>query len=179
MRLLTRCHRLFGAKPAFRIYGKARHETDWRVIDVVATHRRDRDGGWPLWRGYCITWTAEIVAVGWDFAQEVVREQAAEPSSRDRPLEVAGGRLRDSGLRAAAGASDWVSACEVLAHEIGHTGQALRLWAAFLPVVGALTLFREGLHWWNHFENQASETGQFGGIVSGSVCPALMERLRE
>jgi hypothetical protein len=28
-----------------------------------------------------------------------------------------------------------------------------------------------------HRENQASELGQFGGIVNGSVCPRLMERL--
>ncbi len=46
----------------------------------------------------------------------------------------------------------------------------------YWPVVGALTLFREGPHWWNHFENQASEQGQFGGIVNGSVCAELMQR---
>jgi hypothetical protein len=40
---------------------------------------------------------------------------------------------------------------------------------AYLPIVGAVTLFREGPHFWNHFENQASELGQFGGIVNGSL----------
>ena len=47
-----------------------------------------------------------------------------------------------------------------------------------LPVGGAFTLFREGPHWYNHFENRASELGQFGGIVDGSVCEELMQRLR-
>jgi hypothetical protein len=31
---------------------------------------------------------------------------------------------------------------------------------------------------WCHFENQASEQGQFGGIVNSSVCDELMSRLR-
>jgi hypothetical protein len=30
---------------------------------------------------------------------------------------------------------------------------------------------------WHREENQASEQGQFGGIVNGSVCAAFMERL--
>jgi hypothetical protein len=29
-----------------------------------------------------------------------------------------------------------------------------------------------------HFENQASEQGQFGGLVNGSVHPELMARLK-
>lgn len=177
MRILTHCHRLVGARPAFQIYGKTRGEPSWRVIDVVATHRRNRDSRWPMWRGFCITWTAEIIAVGWDFAEDVLREQGAKPASRDSPLEVAGGRLHSTAQRAAVGAADYLLTSEILAHEIGHTGQARRLWAAYLPVVGALTLCREGPHWWNHFENQASETGQLGGIVAGSVCAELRERL--
>jgi hypothetical protein len=40
-----------------------------------------------------------------------------------------------------------------------------------------LTLFREGPRWYNFFENQASEAGQFGGIVNGSVAPELADRL--
>jgi hypothetical protein len=47
----------------------------------------------------------------------------------------------------------------------------------YWPVGACFTLFREGTHWYNHFENQASETGQFGGIVSGSVHNALMSKL--
>jgi hypothetical protein len=46
-----------------------------------------------------------------------------------------------------------------------------------LPLVGAVTLFREGPHLWNYFENQASEQGQFGGLVCGSVCAQWIERL--
>jgi hypothetical protein len=82
---------------------------------------------------------------------------------------VGGGRIRDPQRRLASGAAEKARASEVLAHECGHTWQALRLGALYLPFVGALTLFREGRHRWNHFENQASEQGQFGGLVSGSI----------
>ncbi len=44
-------------------------------------------------------------------------------------------------------------------------------------LVGSVTLCREGPHLWNHFENQASEQGLFGGLVSGSVRVDLMSRL--
>jgi hypothetical protein len=177
--LATACFRRFGGAPAFRIHGKARPEPDWRVIDVFATHRRDMGARWPLWRGTCITWTGEVIAVGWDFAESVLREQARAPASREHPVEVAGGRLRDSQRRLAAGGISFPGASEVLAHECGHTRQARRLGLANWPVVGAVTLFREGPHWWNHFENQASEQGLFGGIVNGSVCPRLMAVLGE
>jgi len=178
-RLATSVLRRLGGPPAFQVYGKARGENCWRIVGVHATHRRDMNSRWPrfLFRGTCITWTAEIIAVGWDFAEEVLREQASDPASRDHPVEVAGGRIRDSLRRAAAGASPFVSASEVLAHECGHTRQILRMGLLYWPVVGAVTLFREGPHWWNHFENQASEQGQFGGIVNGSVCAELMQRL--
>jgi hypothetical protein len=149
------------------------------VIEVHASHRRDQDTAWPrfFWRGTCITWTAEVIAVGWDFAEQVLREQVQLPASRDRPVEVAGGRLRDAPRRLAAGGTSFPGASEVLAHECGHTWQVRRLDLAYWPLVGALTLFREGTHWWNHFENQASELGQFGGIVNGSVHPELMSKI--
>ena len=47
----------------------------------------------------------------------------------------------------------------------------------YWPVGGAVTAFREGPRLWNRFENQASEQGQFGGIVNSSVCSELMGRL--
>ena len=175
--LLTSWLRWLGGTPCFRIYGKARPEADWRLIDIYARHRRDTDSRWPLWRGTCITWTAEVIVVGWDYAESVLREQAECPASREHPVEVAGGRIRDPGRRAAAGAPSIVTASEVLAHECGHTWQVLRLGAAYLPVVGSVTLFREGPHFWNRFENEASEQGQFGGLVNGSVCPELVQRL--
>jgi hypothetical protein len=75
----------------------------------------------------------------------------------------------------AAGASSQCSASEVLAHECGHTQQPAYLYDLYLPVVGTVTLLREGPHWWNYFENQASEQGLFGGIVNGSVCAELMK----
>ncbi len=174
--LLSAAFRRLGGAPAFEVHGKTRRERDWRVIDVFATHRRDLGSRWPrpFWPGTCITWTSAVIAVGWDFAEAVLREQTAEPASRDHPLEVAGGRIRDPGQRGRV-----LRAGEVLAHEIGHTGQARRLGALYLPVVGALTLFREGPHWWNHFENQASADGQFGGLVNGSVHPELIRIIRK
>ena len=69
------------------------------------------------------------------------------------------------------------SASEVIAHECGHTWQALRMGPAYLPLVGAVTWFQEGPNPWNRFENEASEEGLFGGIVNRSVCPRLMALL--
>jgi hypothetical protein len=169
--------RRLGGPPCFRVYGRAAYESDWHVIDIIATHRRDATSRWPLWRGTCITWTAGVIAVGWDFAALVLREQMREPASRERPLVVAGGRVNDWRRRLAAGASSQPSASEVLAHECGHTGQARRLGAWYWPLGGAVTLFREGPHRWNRFENEASATGQLGGIVSGSVREELLRVL--
>jgi hypothetical protein len=179
--LATRALRGLGGPPCFQIYGKARCERDWRVIGIHATHRRDSNSRWPafLFRGTCITWTAEIIAVGWDSAEDVLREQVNEPASRQHPVEVGGGRIRDHHRRAAAGASPFAGASEILAHECGHTWQMLRLGLLYWPVGGAVTLFREGPHWWNCFENQDSELGQFGGIVKGSVIPELMSKIQE
>ena len=44
----------------------------------------------------------------------------------------------------------------------------------YLPTGALFTLWREGPHWWNWFENAASEQGQFGGIVPGSVAAQLL-----
>ena len=159
-----------GGEPCFRIYGKARPELQWRIIDVYATHRRNLGSGWPLWDGTCVTWSAEIICVGWDFARSVLREQSLFPCSRQDPVEVNQGRIRHRAHRKSV-----VSASEVLAHECGHTWQARRLRSLYLPFVGAVTLFREGPRPWNYFENQASELGQFGGILKNSVCGELIQ----
>jgi hypothetical protein len=178
-RLASRAMRRLSGRPCFQIHGKARLESAWRIIGVYATHRRDSDSRWPryLFRGTCITWTGEIIAVGWDFAEEVLREQISEPASCERPVEVAAGRIRDAHRRAAAGAAPFVSASEILAHECGHTWQMLRLGLLYWPIGGAFTLLREGPHWWNRFENQASEIGQFGGIINGTVDRELMRKI--
>jgi hypothetical protein len=178
--IATFLFRRMGGVPCFRIYGKARRERDWREIDVFATHRRNLDSRWPvfLFRGTCITWTAAIISVGWDFAEEVLREQVSEPASPEHPVAVAGGRMRDLIRRQSADGGPFASASEVLAHECGHTRQARRLGWAYLPTGAALTLFREGPHWYNRFENQASEEGLFGGILNGTVHPELMGRLQ-
>ncbi len=168
----------WGGTPCFRIYGKARRERAWRIISVYATHRRNADSRWPLWRGTCVTWTAEVIVIGWDFAEQLLAEQAESPASRHCPVEVAGGRVGDLLRRAEAGAPNFATASEVLAHECGHTWQALRMGPAYLPLVGSVTLFQEGPNPWNRFENQASEEGQFGGLVNGSVCERLMAKLR-
>lgn len=175
--LVTAGFRTWSGSPAFSAYGRADYEAEWHVIDVYATRRRDFASRWPLMGGTCICWSAHVVAVGWDFAELVLREQSLEPASQDRPVVVAGGRLRDWRARCAAGASSQPSASEVLAHEFGHSGQVRRLDFAYWPLVGAVTLCREGRHWWNHFENQASATGQFGGLVNGSVSDELARRV--
>jgi hypothetical protein len=104
--------RSLGGTPAFRVHGKTRRETAWRVIDVYATSRRDADSRWPspFWRGTCIAWTSQVIAIGWDLAECVLREQADRPASRDFPVEVGGGRLTDAARRLAAGVSGWPSA---------------------------------------------------------------------
>jgi hypothetical protein len=165
------------AEPCFRVWGKARWERDWSEIAVYATERRNLDSKLPLWRGCCITWTAYAIAVGWDFAADLVREQAAEPASPEHPVEVQGGRLRDLERRTAVGAPPWPTAGEIMAHECGHTGQARRLGLVYWPLGAALTPWREGPRWYNAFERQASEVGQFGGFVNGSVCDRLRRLL--
>jgi hypothetical protein len=177
-RAVTACLRWFGGPPCFRIWGKARPERGWRIIGIHATHRRDLFSRWPppFWPGTCITWTDEVIAVGWDFATEVLREQREQPASREHPVEVLGGRIRDSGAREQSGTMVGATSSEVLAHECGHTWQVLRMAFLYWPVVGAFTLFREGPHWWNHFENQASELGLFGGIVDKSLSPEILRR---
>src|SRR5262245_33971054 len=169
--IASACFRLAG-RPAFRIHGRGRREKEWRIIDVHATHRRDLDSRWPafLFRGTCITWTSSVIAVGWDFAETVLTEQILAPASREHPVEVAGGRLRGEGRPCA-------TASEVLAHEVGHTWQARRMGWLYWPAGACFTLCREGPRWYNHFENQASAEGLFGGIVNGSVCDGLMKGL--
>ncbi len=110
-------------------------------------------------------------------AEEILHEQAKQLASRTFPVEVLGGRLKDLNKRLAGGTISLPGVSEVLAHEVGHTWQALRLGPYYLPFVGAVTLFREGKQAWNHFENEASEQGLFGGIVNGSVCDPLMKTL--
>jgi hypothetical protein len=163
-----------GGTPCFCVYGKGRREAEWRVIGVYAAHCRDSDSRFPLWGGACTTWGVDVIAVGWDFALELLLEQQEEPASRWRPVEVAGGRLCDIRRRAAVGAGPGLTCSEVMAHECGHTWQARRMGPVYLPLVGSVTFFREGPHPWNRFENEASEQGLFGGLVPRSVCPELM-----
>lgn len=175
--MLSEWLHLFGGEPCFRIYGKARPERGWRTISVFATHRRDMTSRWPLWAGTCITWTSEVIVVGWDFAEMLYREQVECPASREYPVSVMGGRIRDGRRRAAVGGVSCATASEIMAHECGHTRQALRLGLLYLPFVGAVTLCREGDRPWNHFENDASEQGLFGGFVQGGVHNAILERV--
>jgi hypothetical protein len=153
--------RRIGGRPCFQIHGRGCHEPDWHLIDVFAVHRRDMTSLWPLMRGTCITWTANVIAVGCDFAASVIREQASEPATRDRPIRVRGGRLR-AGRSAQFGSPTY---SEILSHECGHTGQARRMGLWYWPIGATVTLFREGDRWWNRFENEASATGEFGGIA--------------
>jgi hypothetical protein len=165
--------RRLSGQPAFRIFGKATYEKNWRIIDVFATARRDWTSRWPLWRGHCTTLTAEVIAVGWDFAMQLVTEIRDCPVSQEKPVVVVGGRLRDWDRRQTAGGDHTASSLEILAHECGHAAQAGRYGFLYWPLGAAVTLFREGPRWWQEFENQASETGQFGGIVPGTLHPRL------
>jgi hypothetical protein len=175
---LTDWFRWLGGTPCFQIHARARHEPSWRIVDVFATARRNLTSPWPLWAGTCTTWSAAVISVGWDFAEAVIAEEARSPHSREFPQRVPGGRIHDPARRRAAGTAGPPSASEILAHECGHTWQALRLGPCYLPLVGAVTLFREGPHPWNRFENEASGQGEFGGLVAGSICDELLPRLR-
>jgi hypothetical protein len=174
--MLSALLRWLGGPPAFRIYGKGVREPAWRIIDVLASRRRNAADGWPILAGTCITVSARLIIVGWDFAADVLREQSACPASRTSPLAVAAGTCDDAARRIAAGAPAAPSASEILAHECGHTYQAARLGPLYLPAGALLTWWREGRFWWNRFENQASEVGLFGGIVAGSAHPDLHAR---
>lgn len=171
--LVTNLLRRLSDRPAFRIYGKAKYESDWHVIDVFANSRRNCESPWPLWRGHCITLSQGVIAVGWDFAESLCSELAQFPVSQKQPVCVIGGSLRDSARRQKAGGDVWYSNRELLAHECGHTGQARRFGFLYWPTGATVTLFREGPRWWQRFENQASETGLFGGIVPGTLHPRL------
>jgi hypothetical protein len=174
MNFLSNLFHWVGREPCFQIYGKARKEKDWRVISVYAHRLYDMNSGWPFMCGVCVTFTSEVIVLGWDMAEAVLAEQKSEPASRRFPVEVLGGRLGDPGRREKAGVVSFPSASEVIAHECGHTWQAMRIGPCYLPLVGSVTLFREGPRPWNRFENEASEQGLFGGIVNRSVCGRLM-----
>src|SRR5262249_24859124 len=164
-----------GGAPCFRVYGKGRRERAWRVISVYASRHRNLDGRWPLLRGTCTAWAADVIAVGWGLAGALLREQLGDPARRWRPVGRAGGRRSDARRRVAAGVHHGPGACEVLAHECGHPWQALRMGPAYLPLVGSVTLFQEGPRPCNRFENEASEQGLFGGLVNRSLCPRLQQ----
>lgn len=151
--------------PAFRVFGKADYESEWHLVDVYVTARRDADSRWPLWRNHAMTLTADAIALGRQFAEQIFREQRERPASRDEPVRVLGGRLKIATPRLAAGGSECYSCSELLAHECGHTAQARRMGFLYWPLVGSVTLFGEGPHWWQRMENQASETGLFGGLA--------------
>ena len=119
-----------------------------------------RSSRWPLWRDSCTTWTANVIAVGRDFVQQVLEEQSLHAATRENPVVVHGGRLR---FRRDAAVP--LTASVILAHECGHTAQARRMGLWYWPAGAMFTRFCEGPRWWNHFENEASAIGQFGGLV--------------
>jgi len=170
-----------GGRPAYQIWGRARPEKRWRRIHVFASHRRNWDSRWPapLFRGTAITWTSHVIAVGWDLAIQVYREQLLKPASPNHPQIVLSGRLNDQRRRLSQGFSPMPTASEIIAHECGHTRQAYQLEYVFLPAGALFTLFREGNSWYNHFENIASEQGEFGGIIPGTLHPSLIALSRQ
>jgi hypothetical protein len=117
----------------------------------------------------CTCWSADLIAVGLDFAQDLLAAEGVWQVTREQPVMVVGGSLTDSARRRLAGGLPHPSAAELLAHEIGHTLQARRYRLLYLPLVGTVTRFGEGPHWWNRFDNEASAFGPFGGIVPGCM----------
>ena len=168
-----------GGTPCFRVHARGKRESRWRIVSVYAHHRRDVESRWPILAGALTTWAADVISIGWDFALELLSEQMEEPASRDDPVAVIGGSLRDIKRRRVADGDASPTCSEVMAHECGHTWQAARLGMYYLPLVGSVTWFREGNQPWNRFENEASEQGLFGGIVNGSVCDELMRQIEE
>jgi hypothetical protein len=158
---------------AFRIYGKSKRESAWRIITVTASHARDMCSRWPVVAGTCIAWSSGVIAVGWDFAEQLLREQQASPASRESPVSIPGGWWQYRGQRRQTCSFPPLSNSEILAHECGHTYQALRLGPSYWLMGALFTWWGEGPNWWNDFENQASELGQFGGIIQNSIHPAL------
>lgn len=175
--MLHTLHTAWRTPATFRVHGKTRSESSWRIITVRAVPWRNHSVGWPFFRGTCTCWSAGFIAVGLDFAQELLADPAVWQVTREQPAMVAASSLCDMEKRTQAGAPALPSHAELLAHEIGHTLQARRYRLLYLPLVGSMTRFGEGCHWWNRFENEASATGQFGGIVAGSVSPALQALL--
>lgn len=174
--LLARWFAFCSGPPTLRIHGKGVAEAAWREIAVYARHRRDLTSRWPFFGGTCITWTSQTIAVGCDFAELLLREQMDCPASTNSPVVVAGQRLRNPYARRRAAARTIPTASEIVAHECGHTCQALRWPFAYLLIGALFTWWREGPHWWNWFENEASAIGMFGGIVSNSVDAEFWQR---
>lgn len=175
--IVSECFACFGGQPCCEIYGKSRREADWRRIRVYASQRHDMTSRWPLVSGSCVTWSSQVILIGWDFARALLQEQIREPASRQFPVEVCGGRLKDQERRAQAQGPSYPSYSEIMAHECGHTWQALWLGPSYLALVGSVTMFQEGPKPWNRFENEASEQGLFGGLVAASLCPRLAAEL--
>lgn len=164
---------LHGYVPCLEVFGKGRAEKGWRLIRIFGGKRRNRDSRWPLVAGTCTTWSSTAIAVGWDFAVELLAEHERRAVTTMSPVEVGAGRLRDQARRREHDLSTFCTAAEIMAHECGHTAQAVRLGPAYLPIVGSVTLFREGPRIWNHWENDASENGLYGGIARFLLEPDL------
>lgn len=160
---------------SFQVHGKTLKETSWRLITVQAFPWRNHEGGRFPFRGTCTCWSPSFVAVGLDFAQQLLSDPSVWQITRERPVAVAAQSLSNFEKRRRAGASARPSHAEVLAHEIGHTLQARRYRLLYLPLVGSVTRFGEGPRWWQRFENEASAVGQFGGILADSVTSPLRQ----
>ena len=155
---------LFGP-PCFQVYGKGRFKRDWHIVDVYTSRRRDCGSGWPFFSGTCITWTASVIAVGQDFAEQLLREQSTEPASQGNPVLVEGAAYTTSTADLPPLPSlfpplrkSWLTNAA--------TPPRPAVWVVFMADWCQCELFRQGPHWWNRFENEASEIGRFGGIVT-------------
>ena len=93
--------RRLSGPPCFQIYGKAQER---KPIGTSSAFMRrtaatmNNAAGFSVW-GTCITWTAEVIAVGWDFAEDVLREQVSEPASHNRSCGTGSRHPRPSSPR--------------------------------------------------------------------------------
>jgi RHS repeat-associated protein len=146
--------RIHGPLDTIIIWGEGIDETQWREITVKAYRLNEAIGK------YGTSWAISKNEI--HTMKSVIDELRASscPASRVSP---AFDDLQDAHGRYIPG-TGFGSAAEMhIAHEIGHTAQAVKMGPAYLPLVAGTTSFG-GVPVLNHFERNASFRGLYGGI---------------
>ena len=166
--------RLLSGRPCFRIYGRATYEPSWQVIDVFAfkSPGLDEPLAAPRRDLHYLDGRRHRRWMGLRRVRIARADRGSRPRGTARWSSAAGGSVRaaaassDRRRPAKSSPTNAATPAKLVGWESGIGRSALRL-----------TLFREGDRWWNWFENEASATGQFGGIVNGTVVAELMQKL--